>query len=274
MANLTQVNGSLLYQFPYNAGLINAMKFMIPDTDRRWDANRRAWLVDAKHGKVLAQLTLQFLGEQLHVPTATAVQVQRTTEVLEVRYLGATKDRAGQDERTASGYVGGGWNAVFPESVLRVWFGADETKPEEAATLYAVMGISRVVGAGDIKSAYRKLARQWHPDVCREPDAAEQFKRINAAYQILSDERLRAKYDAGLKLEASLTNQTRRPPTEQLIGWRSPLRCGLILAEGIDRLGRFWVEKILGWEDISRSDGKVLSTSWPTGADHLVESWV
>ena len=60
---------------------------------------------------------------------------------------------------------------------------------------YEVLGVSKGAPADEIKSAFRKLARQYHPDVSSEPDAEEKFKEINEAYAVLSDEEKRAAYD-------------------------------------------------------------------------------
>ena len=61
---------------------------------------------------------------------------------------------------------------------------------------YEVLGVTRSASQNDIKQAYRKLARQYHPDVNRdEPDAAEKFKEINTAYEVLTDKESREKYD-------------------------------------------------------------------------------
>ncbi|MGC9347434.1 MAG: molecular chaperone DnaJ [Anaerolineae bacterium] len=60
---------------------------------------------------------------------------------------------------------------------------------------YEVLGVSRDASPEDIKQAYRKLARQYHPDVNKEPDAEEKFKEVNAAYEVLSDSQKRSMYD-------------------------------------------------------------------------------
>lgn len=60
---------------------------------------------------------------------------------------------------------------------------------------YEILGIPKNASTDDIKSAFRKLARQYHPDVSKEPDAEERFKEINEAYGILSDPQKRARYD-------------------------------------------------------------------------------
>ncbi len=60
---------------------------------------------------------------------------------------------------------------------------------------YEILGIPKNASAEDIKSAFRKLARQYHPDVSKEADAEEKFKEINEAYGVLSDPQKRARYD-------------------------------------------------------------------------------
>ena len=62
-------------------------------------------------------------------------------------------------------------------------------------SLYDTLGISQNASSDDIKKAYRRLARQYHPDINKEKGAEEKFKEINAAYEILSDENKRAQYD-------------------------------------------------------------------------------
>lgn len=62
-------------------------------------------------------------------------------------------------------------------------------------SLYETLGVSQDASSDDIKKAYRKLARKYHPDINKEPGAEDKFKEINAAYEILSDEEKRRQYD-------------------------------------------------------------------------------
>ena len=60
---------------------------------------------------------------------------------------------------------------------------------------YAVMGVNRDATQDEIKRAYRKLARKYHPDVSTEPDAEQRFKEMGEAYEVLKDPEKRAAYD-------------------------------------------------------------------------------
>src|SRR4030095_4999940 len=61
---------------------------------------------------------------------------------------------------------------------------------------YTVLGVSRDASEADIKKAFRKLARQYHPDTAKDKKAAEEkFKEINEAYEVLGDSSKRKKYD-------------------------------------------------------------------------------
>ena len=61
---------------------------------------------------------------------------------------------------------------------------------------YQVLGVARDATADDVKKAYRKLARRYHPDVSKEADAAARMSEVNEAYAVLSDAERRAAYDA------------------------------------------------------------------------------
>src|SRR5471030_2512318 len=62
---------------------------------------------------------------------------------------------------------------------------------------YAILGVAKTAAAKDIKSAYRKLARKWHPDANHDNTKAaeEKFKYIQEAYEVLGDPEKRSKYD-------------------------------------------------------------------------------
>ena len=60
---------------------------------------------------------------------------------------------------------------------------------------YEVLGVARTASQSDIRKAYRKLARKYHPDLNSSADAEERFKELNEAYEILSDDKKRSMYD-------------------------------------------------------------------------------
>ena len=69
--------------------------------------------------------------------------------------------------------------------------------------LYATLGVARDASQEDIKRAYRRLAKELHPDLNPDkPDVAERFKKVTAAYDILSDPEKRGRYDRG-EIDAS-----------------------------------------------------------------------
>lgn len=266
-ARLTQMrDGSIGFESSYDPGLVAALKAQIPYRDRRWDPGEKIWRVASKHVKTLIALSTQYLCVDAEVQANLfASQAQQPeTKLIKLEYLGKAKDRGG-DEPSAFGYVDGDWSVLFPLSVLKKWFEFDdELNPVDASTLYAVLGIKRDAGEDDVKKAYRKAAFTWHPDRNNDPDAPQQFIRIKAAYDVLSDPIQRKKYNAGLALAASV-GQGQSGIVKDQWGWKPPLRCGYLLVEGILSLGRFNVSKILKWDDIVDARGRVMVTYWPYG---------
>ena len=64
-----------------------------------------------------------------------------------------------------------------------------------AQDLYGVLGLQRNASEAEVKKAYRKLARKYHPDVSKEADAEQRFKELGEAYEVLKDTEKRAQYD-------------------------------------------------------------------------------
>ena len=76
---------------------------------------------------------------------------------------------------------------------------------------YAILGVERGAGDDEIKKAYRKLARKYHPDVSKEPNAEERFKEVSEAYETLKDAEKRAAYD---QLGRHAAGEEFRPPPD------------------------------------------------------------
>jgi curved DNA-binding protein len=76
---------------------------------------------------------------------------------------------------------------------------------------YATLGVEASAGEAEIKTAYRRLARKYHPDVSKEKGAEERFKAINEAYEVLRDKEKRQEYDQ-LKARGYRPGQNYQPP--------------------------------------------------------------
>jgi hypothetical protein len=82
--------------------------------------------------------------------------------------------------------------APLPDTIMR----EPTSEKQNPLSLYEVLQVSPRAEARVIQAAYRVLARDYHPDVSRDTDAAERMRRLNAAYEVLRDRELRAQYDA------------------------------------------------------------------------------
>jgi len=266
---LTPDAGAIAITTPYDAGFVTELKSLIPYTDRRWKGESKQWIVTPSHGATLQNLCMKYFNELPLLPDIANTKPKVKQQIIDVRYIGITKDR-GADERSAYGWFKNGWNVIFPEPVLRQWFDAPST-PDQQPTLYSVLCVSHSATDEEIKSGFRRMAFQWHPDRCKEPNAHEQFIAIQHAYDVLKNNRER--YDAGLAFEMSLKNEPQVNTSRFVDGYRSPLRCGLIMCEGIEQMGLFNVTKIFAWEDVRDSQGRVLVVSWKAGEDHFSEVW-
>src|SRR3974377_2408574 len=76
---------------------------------------------------------------------------------------------------------------------------------------YNVLGVAKTATAAEIKSAFRKLAKKYHPDQSKEPKAKERFAEVGSAYEILGDEKKRGAFDRG---EIDAEGKSRGPQFE------------------------------------------------------------
>jgi hypothetical protein len=274
--SLTLESGGLVLRSPYIRELVEAVK-SLPYAERRWDGTRKVWIIDPTHGKKVVEWITLYADEMVALPIMSNNQQQPVMKLLEVRYIGACKLRE-DGSSSAFGLVDGDWSVIFPESVLRTWFEGDiapAEQPSEQQTLYQVLGVKKTVPEDELKAAYRRMVKQWHPDISKEPNTVEVFLRIQEAYRLLSNDGCRARYDAGLALQAAYEKQNTGIDAVKFFAagtYRSPLRCGAILLEGVERVGRIEVGKIHAWQDVIRG-GKTLVVSWPAGAKEPVEVW-
>lgn len=287
-------DGSLKVRTPYSRYWVSDLKRQVPWLSRRWDPEDKVWLVDPAYAQQVRNLIGGIYSERITMPRLPGA-VEETVQLHKLEYVGMAKKRDDGDAY-ALGWANGGWFLAFPEDVIRKFFsdtdngGNDNVPPADVAamTFYALLGAKRNVDAAALKSAYRRMARQWHPDVCKEPGATERFQLINQAYEVLKDSGKRARYDAGLALEQEMKRQQERlkkhsgdlgsfarmPVRKSSTGWRPPLRCGWLAIQQKRIVGRHVVSAILQWNDITDAHGRTLVTSWPPGLDHFVRKWV
>ncbi len=266
----------------YDASLVSALKGNINSVDRAWEPTKKCWIVAPRHIDELARICKVWLDvDPVIVGQNIQGQSKQEQKIIRVEYIGQAKDR-GHGEMSAFGAVANSqqnifgsadvdWSVVFPESVLKNWFEGDNQKQTvNQVTLYSVLAIKQSASENDIKTAWRKQVKRFHPDINSDDDAAAMTIKINHAYEILRNPVRRRKYDAGLRLAAGIQG---KPNPLRCDGFVLPVRCGLIMCNGEYKVGRFVVSEILQWHDIVEN-GRTLVTSWSVATNSLARNWI
>lgn len=284
-ARVKKINDGLEFYSSYDAGLVAGVK-SLPHASRKphyENGKFKCWVIAPQYIDKLDDLCRDYLGIPLDIPAGvnTAPTRQAQQKLFRIEYIGGLKDR-GSGELTAFGAINGNqqslfdddvvsldWSVIFSESVLRQWFEGSANQSLVQSTYYSVLAIKQSVPGNEIKKAWRKQMKRYHPDINKDTDAQEMTIKIQKAYEILSNPQMRRRYDAGLRLEQTVKQQ----PTRQSKYWSAPVRCGYVMCKGYYEVGRFIVEEILEWQDIIEN-GQMLVTSWDTGTNSLVRSWI
>lgn len=156
---------------------------------------RVAWI---KRGSLLGgpyEYGIQFVG--------VTGAVARVLE--QIAMFGFVRDGRGEESATSPKWEPNGaeGNARGAGTTSAESEASERSRPKVTVTadlpcFYQTLGVSFDATEGQIRSAFRSLAKQLHPDVCKEPDAAERFGFITRVYEVLSDEELRARYDEAM----------------------------------------------------------------------------
>jgi len=271
--SITQSGADYAVKTPFSQTFVNTLKANIPHEHRRFDKDSKAWIVERSYAESLPAMIEEIFGEAVTIPAFKPV-TQEFKYSFQLDYVGIPKERPEETIKTASGFSKGSWRIIFAEDVLKGWFEQCQAERDLPETLFSLLLLKESATDQEIKSAYRRLARQWHPDVCKEDNAEEVFKKIQSAYSILSDENKRKRYLAGLEFERA---------SNQVPAYRSnwkpdvfipPLRCGFLIATGSVQVGRLRVSQILSWQDVTNEQGLTMVTSWNKKAKAIDYQWV
>lgn len=263
--SVTDENGGLKVLTPYSASFIETLKNAVPSVSRKWHPTSRCWLVSPSYSSVLKQIIDSEYDCDVTMPTVISPAIPSQEIRFQADYVANCKNEA------ASVHSNGGWNAKIPEKILRSWFKqTDSTAP---ATLYGVLGVENTASNIEIKKAYRRAARQWHPDICREENARDMFEKVKDAYQLLNDRSSRKKYNAGLVFEQMAKKNVRAIQRLSRYSTFTPtLRCGILTVKAKQELGVLIVEEIFKWDDIINETGQTMVSFW--AQDNFSVAWI
>jgi hypothetical protein len=259
----------------YNVAFLQMFKALVPAKHRQWRASDKIWAFTPSYISEVIDLATRMGYEIETTPYMGNDTAQQEVETIiaQVNYLGNARRRpdgsvnaTGLDER-------GEWVYLFPFDVLAEFLDISiVSSPLTAKTHYERLGVERTATGDEIKRAFRKAVRAWHPDVNAHPDAAEATIAIRDSYEVLANERQRRKYDVALKLAPQVDGGN---AVANEIVWVPPdyLRCGLWKVDVTHALGRMAVEKIHDHYDIVNSAGEIMAVRWDGGNGTPLISW-
>lgn len=292
--NVKVVNGTYRVKLVIKDQIfVDELKRQIGANNRGWDPDTMSWVVSPRALPEL-QSVIRRTGYQMpDFPPIRPSAPQVEQKVFRVEYIGQCKKR--DDESiTALGQVYGYWSVEIPEDVLKAFFDkGGKGLATDTETHYQILGLEESATPAEIKTAYRRYARQWHPDVCVEPEAPAMFRQINESYELLANPIMRKRYDFGLHFEREAAKRQARIDATQTATprrrgrggrrrrqfnenpyYRCPLRCGLVTVEGVQTLSKFKVSKILAWDDVTDQSGNVMSSSWESATKSVKIRWI
>ena len=272
---ITKRHDSIEVNTPYNTKFIEALKTTVPPGKRVW--SKPNWIVSKEFEYTIIGYIIMFYGCEPQIIDRQNGVEERISRTIKLEYLGRCKTKDDKPS-AASAWADGSWSVLILESALRGYFEKEQSNDSEQ-TYYNVLGVSQESTADEIKKAFRRVSRQWHPDVCREQGAQEMFIKINEANNVLSDEIKRKKYNFMLRVMTDITparsiQRVHNDRTNNLYGYRSPLLCGYLDVEGTKTFGRLVVDKINTWNEITNNQGRAMIVSWQMGDKQFTTLWV
>ena len=259
---------------PYNKGVLADLKSQVPPNGRRWDPDRKVWLVSDQYGNTVENI-LRSEWTGFNSGLTFSGQAAKEQRIIKVEYIGMTKIRDDHSE-SAYAYVDGDWSYMFPRDILENYFTGYKPEAPKRSTLYALLQVDPGASSSEVTTGFRRMARLWHPDINKEPNAHDMFIRIKEAYDVLKDPKKKAKYDLGLKFELSQAKPKKSRSDLHLLardGYRSPFTCGMVAVTVIPSVTNKVVE-IHAWKDVVDSQGRTMVTSWKVGNDWFTTNWV
>jgi len=267
----------------YDRAFIDALKIEVPSFGRTWDNDHRTWHIDPDWYKEVENLVWYHFKFRPTWPQARLFKPNYRDIDFKLMYVGNSKgdpDRA--TKRASSGTDGKSWDYIFWEFALANWFtGVTPSRPrQQLANLYSILEIPEDFPTDQMKAAFWKQAKIWHPDVNKTPEATERFKLVNEAFETLSKPLRRARYDIGLKIEKEEMFQAGHNSRGNYSNisqygstFKPPVRCGILRARGYDRMGRFYITEVEDWNDIVDQRGRTLVTKWDMRSQTVVQEW-